>query len=97
MSESGRPTAIESYSRTPSTDVPMPEDAYLSEQVTPNNEEYLTRPEAAARCRVSPSTFDALRRQARVPFPDANMGNRMLWKSSTINAFLAAGGTRGCA
>lgn len=57
-------------------------------------DEYLTRREVAARCRVSLSTFDSLRRQARVPFPDAHMGKHMLWRSSTIEAFLDAGGTR---
>jgi hypothetical protein len=58
-------------------------------------DEYLTRREVAARCRVPLSTFDSLRRQARVPFPDAQMGKHMLWKASTIDAFLDSGGTRG--
>lgn len=58
-------------------------------------DEYLTRREVAARCRVPLSTFDSLRRQARVPFPDAQMGKHMLWKTSTIDAFLDSGGTRG--
>lgn len=58
-------------------------------------DEYLTRREVAARCRVPLSTFDSLRRQARVPFPDAHMGKHMLWKASTIEAFLESGGTRG--
>lgn len=61
----------------------------------PIEDEYLTRREVAARCRVPLSTFDSLRRQARVPFPDAHMGKHMLWRSSTIEAFLEAGGTRG--
>jgi len=61
----------------------------------PVEDEYLTRREVAARCRVPLSTFDSLRRQARVPFPDAHMGKHMLWRSSTIEAFLEAGGTRG--
>lgn len=56
-------------------------------------DEYLTRREVAARCRVPLSTFDSLRRQARVPFPDARMGKRMLWRASTIDAFLGGGGT----
>lgn len=56
-------------------------------------DEYLTRREVAARCRVPLSTFDSLRRQARVPFPDARMGKHMLWKASTIEVFLAGGGT----
>ncbi|WP_218682073.1 hypothetical protein [Microbacterium sp. BF1] len=56
-------------------------------------DEYLTRREAAARCRVPLSTFDSLRRQARVPFPDARMGKHMLWRASTIDAFLGGGGT----
>lgn len=54
----------------------------------------LTRREVAARCRVPLSTFDSLRRQARVPFPDAHMGKHILWRASTIEAFLDAGGTR---
>ena len=57
-------------------------------------DEYLTRREVAARCRVPLSTFDSLRRQARVPFPDAHMGKHILWRASTIEAFLDAGGTR---
>ncbi len=56
---------------------------------------YLTRREVAARCRVPLSTFDSLRRQARVPFPDAHMAKHMLWRASTIEAFLESGGTRG--
>ncbi|MCT9001686.1 helix-turn-helix transcriptional regulator [Microbacterium memoriense] len=56
---------------------------------------YLTRREAAARCRVPLSTFDSLRRQNRFPFPDAHMGKHMLWRSSTVDDFLEAGGTRG--
>jgi hypothetical protein len=55
---------------------------------------YLTREQAAFRCRVPLSTFDCLRRQHRVPFPDAEMGKHMLWKVATIDAFLEAGGTR---
>lgn len=56
--------------------------------------EYLNRREAAIRCRVPLSTFDALRRQNRVPYPDAEMGKHMLWRVSTIDGFLDAGGTR---
>lgn len=56
---------------------------------------YLTRREAAALCRVPLSTFDSLRRQNRFPFPDAHMGKHMLWRASTVTAFLDAGGTRG--
>lgn len=56
---------------------------------------YLTRREAAALCRVPLSTFDSLRRQNRFPFPDAHMGKHMLWRASTVAAFLEAGGTRG--
>lgn len=70
-------------------------DAPLEEAI--DSDEYLTRREVAARCRVPLSTFDALRRQARVPFPDAQMGKHMLWKTSTITAFLEAGGTRALA
>lgn len=58
-------------------------------------DKYLTRREVAARCRVPLSTFDSLRRQARVPFPDAHMGKHMLGRLSTIETFLEAGGTRG--
>ena len=54
---------------------------------------YLTRREAAAHCRVPLSTFDALRRQSRVPYPDARMGKHMLRKTSTIVGFLESGGT----
>lgn len=57
--------------------------------------EYLSRREAAIRCRVPLSTFDALRRQNRIPRPDAEMGKHMLWRVSTIDGFLDAGGTRG--
>lgn len=57
--------------------------------------DYLTRREAAALCRVPLSTFDTLRRQNRFPFPDAHMGKHMLWRASTVTAFLEAGGTRG--
>lgn len=55
---------------------------------------YLTRREAAARCRVPLSTFDAYRRQNRVPYPDAQMGKHMLWRVATIEEFLKSGGTR---
>lgn len=57
-------------------------------------DKYMTRREVAERCRVPLSTFDSLRRQARVPFPDAHVGKHMLWRASTIEAFLNAGGTR---
>ncbi|THG30567.1 helix-turn-helix domain-containing protein [Glaciibacter flavus] len=62
---------------------------------TQSHNEYLTRREAAALCRVPLSTFDTLRRQNRFPFPDAHMGKHMLWRSSTLSGFLEAGGTRG--
>ena len=61
---------------------------------TIEHSEYLTRREAAALCRVPLSTFDSLRRQNRFPFPDAHMGKHMLWRASTVAAFLEAGGTR---
>lgn len=64
------------------------------EETEPRSD-YLTRREAAALCRVPLSTFDTLRRQNRFPFPDAHMGKHMLWRSSTVNGFLEAGGTRG--
>lgn len=57
-------------------------------------DKYMTRREVAERCRVPLSMFDSLRRQARVPFPDAHVGKHMLWRTSTIEAFLDAGGTR---
>ncbi|WP_285137701.1 hypothetical protein [Microbacterium sp. lyk4-40-TSB-66] len=63
------------------------------DRVDPNG--YLTQREAAALCRVPLSTFDSLRRQNRFPFPDAHMGKHMLWRASTVAAFLKAGGTRG--
>lgn len=56
--------------------------------------DYLTRREAAALCRVPLSTFDSLRRQNRFPFPDAHMGKHMLWRATTVTEFLEAGGTR---
>lgn len=62
---------------------------------TDSHSDYLTRREAAALCRVPLSTFDTLRRQNRFPFPDAHMGKHMLWRASTVAAFLEAGGTRG--
>jgi hypothetical protein len=62
------------------------------DRVEPNG--YLTRREAAALCRVPLSTFDALRRQDRFPFPDAHMDKHMLWRATTVAAFLEAGGTR---
>lgn len=64
------------------------------EASTESATDYLTRREAAARCRVPLSTFDTLRRQNRIPFPDAHMGKHMLWRVATIDAFLEAGGTR---
>lgn len=56
---------------------------------------YLDRREAAEYCRVPMSTFDSLRRRNKVPHPDAEMGKHMLWKRSTLDDFLEAGGTRG--
>lgn len=64
----------------------------IADQAEPND--YLTRREAAALCRVPLSTFDSPRRQNRFPFPDAHMGKHMLWRASTVAAFLEAGGTR---
>ena len=60
-----------------------------------DHDEYLTRREVAARCRVPLSTFDSLRRQSRVPYPDAHMRKHMLWRASTVETFLESGGTRG--
>lgn len=56
---------------------------------------YLDRREAADYCRVPMSTFDSLRRRNQIPDPDAEMGKHMLWKRSTLDDFLEAGGTRG--
>ncbi|WP_194421474.1 helix-turn-helix transcriptional regulator [Microbacterium abyssi] len=67
------------------------EDTEIVEHVEQND--YLTRREAASLCRVPLSTFDSLRRQNRFPFPDAHMGKHMLWRASTVAAFLEAGGT----
>ena len=55
--------------------------------------EYLSRAEAAARCRVPVSTFDKLRRDGLVPEPDAHMGKHLLWRAETIDELLARGGT----
>lgn len=68
-------------------------DAETATGETDHND-YLTRREAAALCRVPLSTFDSLRRQNRFPFPDALMGKHMLWRATTVTAFLDAGGTR---
>ena len=70
-------------------------DAEQTAAFGPEHNEYLTRREAASLCRVPLSTFDSLRRQNRFPFPDAHMGKHMLWRASTVTAFLDAGGTRG--
>jgi predicted DNA-binding transcriptional regulator AlpA len=70
-------------------------DAEQTATVESEHNEYLTRREAASLCRVPLSTFDSLRRQNRFPFPDAHMGKHMLWRASTVTAFLNAGGTRG--
>ena len=70
-------------------------DAEQTATVEAENNEYLTRREAASLCRVPLSTFDSLRRQNRFPFPDAHMGKHMLWRAATVTAFLDAGGTRG--
>ncbi|WP_409047871.1 helix-turn-helix domain-containing protein [Microbacterium sp. HA-8] len=55
---------------------------------------YLDRREAATYCRVPISTFDSLRRRNQIPHPDAEMGKHMLWKRTTLDEFLEAGGTR---
>ena len=69
----------------------------LDVREAPPQQAYLNRRDAATRCRVPLSTFDWLRKQRRFPSPDAEMGKHMLWKVSTIDAFLDAGGTRGSA
>ncbi len=51
--------------------------------------EYLTRAEAAARCRVP-----KLRREGLIPRPDAEVGKHKLWRADTIEEFLEVGGTR---
>ena len=56
--------------------------------------EYLTRAEAAARCRVPLPTFDKLRRDGLVPAHDAEVGKHKLWRAETIEEFLSVGGTR---
>lgn len=56
--------------------------------------DYLTRAEAAARCRVPLPTFDKLRRDGLIPDPDAEVGKHKLWREDTIVEFLAIGGTR---
>ncbi|GAA1753231.1 helix-turn-helix transcriptional regulator [Agromyces humatus] len=55
--------------------------------------EYLSRVEAAARCRVPVSTFDKLRHDGLIPEPDAHMGKHLLWSADTIDDLLARGGT----
>ena len=55
--------------------------------------DYLSRAEAAARCRVPVSTFDKLRRDGLVPEPDAHMVKHLLWRIDTIDELLASGGT----
>ncbi|HKU12661.1 MAG TPA: helix-turn-helix domain-containing protein [Sinomonas sp.] len=55
--------------------------------------EYLTRAEAAARCRVPLPTFDKLRREGLVPPHDAEVGRHKLWRAETIEEFLNVGGT----
>lgn len=57
--------------------------------------DYLSRAEAAQRCRVPVSTFDKLRRDGLVPEPDAHMGKHLLWRVDTIDELLAHGGTEG--
>ena len=57
--------------------------------------DYLSRAEAAQRCRVTVSTFDKLRRDGLVPQPDARMGKHLLWRADTIDELLAGGGTEG--
>lgn len=71
------------------------EGDHVTSDAAPTAGAYLTRRDAAARCRVSVSTFDRLRRQQRVPLPDAEVGRHVLWNSVTIDRFLEAGGTRG--
>ena len=55
---------------------------------------YLTRAEAASRCRVPLPTFDKLRREGLIPEPDAEVGKHKLWRVNTIDEFLEVGGTR---
>ena len=49
--------------------------------------DYLTRAEAAARCRVPLPTFDKLRRDGLIPEPDAEVGKHKLWRADTIDEF----------
>lgn len=55
--------------------------------------EYLSRVEAAARCRIPVSSFDKLRHVGLIPEPDARMGKHLLWSTDTIDELLARGGT----
>ena len=64
----------------------------MTEATTQTN--YLTRAEAAARCRVPLPTFDKLRREGLIPEPDAEVGKHKLWRAATIDEFLEVGGTR---
>ena len=75
--------------------IQMLRDAEQTANVETDHNDYLTRREAAVLCRVPLSTFDSLRRQNRFPSPDARMGKHMLWRATTVTAFLDAGGTRG--
>ena len=55
--------------------------------------EYLSRVEAAERCRIPVSSFDKLRHDGLIPEPDARMGKHLLWSAETIDELLARGGT----
>ncbi|GAA1831766.1 MULTISPECIES: hypothetical protein [Agromyces] len=55
--------------------------------------EYLSRVEAAERCRIPVSSFDKLRHDGLIPEPDARMGKHLLWSADTIDDLLARGGT----
>lgn len=55
--------------------------------------EYLSRVEAAERCRIPVSSFDKLRHEGLIPESDACMGKHVLWSADTIDELLARGGT----
>lgn len=55
--------------------------------------EYLSRVEAAERCRIPVSSFDKLRHDGLIAEPDARMGKHLLWSADTIDELLARGGT----
>ena len=80
--------------RTLAIDGVLPHPAKGKGMTETTQTDYLTRAEAAARCRVPLPTFDKLRRDGLIPEPDAEVGKHKLWRSDTIEEFLEVGGTR---